>query len=83
MCKLSSIFHFLSFIERGNRAQSHSFSLLNRSRVCICSNSYLNILLPLYPLIPSGQINTVPMKFQVGYLDVVGEFAPLILSRVV
>lgn len=36
--------------------------------------SYLCLYLSPDILFTSGQINTVPMKYQVGYLDVVGKF---------
>lgn len=56
--------------------------------MCKCSSRLLNramlhdahftgnnftLSLSLYVSVPAGQINTVPMEYQVGYLDVVGK----------
>ena len=49
--------------------------------VCVCLSLFISLFLPQHlPLAipkPAGQINTVPMKYQVGYLDVVGKLISL------
>lgn len=79
--------------DRGGYMCKCSSRLLNRTMLHDAHFTGNNFTLSLYVSVPAGQINTVPMEYQVGYLDVVGKlihcsdsekniFSTVLLSRI-
>ena len=77
MCKFPS----LTFSIQNNCPHNCTRTQLFCLCVCVSLSLFISLFLPQHlPLAipkPAGQINTVPMKYQVGYLDVVGKLISL------